>query len=140
MVVCVIRETCRVQRSESRVQHPASRLQRREPIVQRSASRLQRPESRVRSPGSRVQRPESSVQSPASRAQHLESSVQSPASRVQRPTLASRVQEFQYALKKSISIDRRYFYCIFTKNLTSICEKKISAEARIIIHAEQISL
>ena len=25
---------------------------------------------------------------------------------------------------KSISIDRRYFYCVFTTHMTSICEKK----------------
>ena len=40
---------------------------------------------------------------------------------------------------KYISIDRRYFYCIFPTHLTSICEKKISAEVRL-IHAEQMSL
>ena len=48
MVVCVIRETSRVQRPESSAQSPASRAQ--------------RPESRVQSPASRVQRPETSIQ------------------------------------------------------------------------------
>ena len=50
---------------------------------------------------------------------------------------------FLFSLKKSIEvhlIDRRYFYCIFaTHMMTSICEKKISAEVRL-IHAEQMSL
>ena len=42
---------------------------------------------------------ESSIQSPASTVQSTASRVQSPASRVKRPTLASRVQEFRYAVK-----------------------------------------
>ena len=52
----------------------------------------------IQSQGSRAQRPESSIQSPASRVQHPGSSDQTPASRVQCPTLASRAQEFWYAL------------------------------------------
>ena len=48
----------------------------------------------VQSPASRVQRPGSSIQSPAFR-------VKDQASRVRRPTLAPRVQEFRYAVKKS---------------------------------------
>ena len=53
---------------------------------------VQNPPPRAQRPASRVQRPETSAQSPVT-------SAQSPASRVQHPTLASRVQEFRYALQ-----------------------------------------
>ena len=47
-----------------------------------------------------------------------------------------------FSLKKfievHISTDRRYFYCIFTMHMTSICEKKSLAEVRL-THAEQTS-
>ena len=32
---------------------------------------------------------------------------------------------------KYMSIDRRYFYCIFKRHVTSICEKKSSADVRL---------
>ena len=66
--------------------------------VQSPAFTVQGPASRVQHLESRIQSPEPSVQSPASKVQRLESSVQSSASRAQRPTLASRLQEFRYAL------------------------------------------
>ena len=41
--------------------------------------------------------------------------------------------------EKCTSIDWWYFYCIFTTDMTSICEKESSAEVRL-IQAEQMSL
>ena len=77
--------------------------------VQSPASRVQRPESSIQSPASRVQRAEFSVQNPASRVQFPESRVQRADSRVQHPTLASRVQEFRYANRKSLNSSEKWY-------------------------------
>ena len=45
------------------------------------------------------------------------------------------ITQFEKNPQKYISIDRRYFYCIFMTHMTSIYEKKGSAEVRL-IHAE----
>ena len=75
-------------------------------VLQQSTtvSSVQCLEPSVQSVPSRVQHPESRVQGPASRVQRPGSRVPSLASRVQRPTLASRVQEFRYASKLAISL------------------------------------
>ena len=45
------------------------------------------------------------------------------------------ITQFEKNPQKYISIDRRYFYCIFMTHMTSIYEKKSSAEVRL-THAE----
>ena len=104
-----------VQGSDSSIQSPTSR-------VQHPESSVQSPASRVQSPASRVQHPESSFQGLSSRVHRPESIVQSPASRVKRPTLASRVQEFRYALNN--------FYSLYVYFLKNILHKKIHENLR----------
>ena len=46
------------------------------------------------------------------------------------------ITQFEKNPQKYISVDRRYFYCIFMTHYdVNLCEKKSSAEVRL-IHAE----
>ena len=71
------------------------------------------------------------VQRPASRVQNPASSVQGSASRVQRPTLASRAQEFRYAFLKFESYFKNFWEC---NNVKSQKHMETINEGFIVFH------
>ena len=82
---------------------------------------------RVHSLASSVQSPASRAQSPASNFQSPVSSLKSPVSRIQRPSLASRVQEFWYAIIVHLNTlthpSRELLQMEFNFNCTVICNE-----------------